>query len=412
MLILLQCWTSFSIYESLGEYGWFFGDFFYTRPAQRLTYSGIYRYLNNPERLFGIAGVWGVSLLCNSTAVTVLAFFWTFGTMAFIQLVEQPHMQKLYGGKIRREAGVTKTIRQATKLAPPLESRVKQLQGSFDKVIGETATAVETFLNQAKPKLQGGVKGVVEETKVLLRQYPARMTIVRVAEDVNVNTALYSLAILTEPQDVEDKRGLVFNYGSPLIVKWTADENHSKKDWIGLYRITDNISREVTTVSSSGRWTAIDPAGYKDHKDGVLKYEATTGEVRFCASTLFWEKGIYEFRYHHGGKHNVLAISQPFEINIQKQEIGTDVKLLAESILSLIRVCCDGTLQAPPDSIDDLYDLHDNTVLQRVTYGIETIYGVELAPAVVRSDRNALSLATRLVSVKEALHPFVKKTDF
>lgn len=411
MLILLQCWTSYSIYESLGEYGWFFGDFFYTRPAHRLTYSGIYRYLNNPERLFGIAGVWGLSLLTNSISVTTLALLWTFGNMAFIQFVEQPHMKKLYGDKIRREAGVVKTIRQAAKLAPPLESRVKQLQGSFDKVIGETATAVETFLNQAKPKFEGGVKGVVEETKVLLRQYPARMTIVRVAEDINVDTSLYSLEIMTEPQAREDKRSLVFDYGTPLVVKWTADENHSKKDWIGLYRITDNVSREVTKVSSSGRWSAIDPTGYRDHNDSAIKYDSTTGEVRFAGNRLFWEKGVYEFRYHHGGKHNVLAISPPFEIDIQKQEIGADANELAASILALIRVSCDGTLQVPPDSITDLYDLHDNTVLQRVTYGIQTIYGVELAPAVVRSDRNALSLASRLISVKSALQPFIQKSD-
>lgn len=61
-LISLQVWTAVSIYDSLGEFGWFFGDFFFdNRP--KLSYSGIYRYLNNPERLLGLAGVWGAALI-------------------------------------------------------------------------------------------------------------------------------------------------------------------------------------------------------------------------------------------------------------------------------------------------------------------------------------------------------------
>jgi phosphatidylethanolamine N-methyltransferase len=55
-LIALQVWTSVSIYKSLREFGWFFGDFFFDA-SSKLTYSGIYRFLNNPERVLGLAGV-------------------------------------------------------------------------------------------------------------------------------------------------------------------------------------------------------------------------------------------------------------------------------------------------------------------------------------------------------------------
>ncbi|CRK47939.1 hypothetical protein BN1723_020438, partial [Verticillium longisporum] len=51
-LVALQIWTAVSVYESLGEFGWFFGDFFYDHQA-KLTYTSIYRFLNNPERVFG-----------------------------------------------------------------------------------------------------------------------------------------------------------------------------------------------------------------------------------------------------------------------------------------------------------------------------------------------------------------------
>ena len=66
-LIALQLWTAFSVYDSLGEFGWFCGDFFFDQEA-KLTYTSIYRFLNNPERIFGTAGVWGAALITWSPA--------------------------------------------------------------------------------------------------------------------------------------------------------------------------------------------------------------------------------------------------------------------------------------------------------------------------------------------------------
>jgi hypothetical protein len=45
-MIALHLWTAASIYDSLGEFGWFCGDFFFDPPPKNLTYSGIYRFLN------------------------------------------------------------------------------------------------------------------------------------------------------------------------------------------------------------------------------------------------------------------------------------------------------------------------------------------------------------------------------
>jgi phosphatidylethanolamine N-methyltransferase len=121
-LIALQVWTAVSIYESLGEFGWFFGDFFFDH-APKLTYSGIYRYLNNPERIIGLAGIWGAVLITWSRAIFCVALLSHVVTFAFIRMVEQPHMQKLYGRNLRAEAGLTKSIRRS--LPPPF----KKLQG-------------------------------------------------------------------------------------------------------------------------------------------------------------------------------------------------------------------------------------------------------------------------------------------
>jgi phosphatidylethanolamine N-methyltransferase len=55
-LIALQMWTATSIHESLGEFGWFYADFFFDSTG-KLTHKSIYRFLNNPERVIGTAGL-------------------------------------------------------------------------------------------------------------------------------------------------------------------------------------------------------------------------------------------------------------------------------------------------------------------------------------------------------------------
>ncbi|CAN6605272.1 phosphatidylethanolamine N-methyltransferase [Trichomonascus vanleenenianus] len=410
MLISLQMWTSWSVYESLGEYGWFFGDFFFPRP-QRLTYSGIYRYLNNPERLFGIAGVWGAALLSSSYSVIILAFFWTYGGMAFIRFVEQPHMQKLYGNQIREDSGVTKTIRQATKLPQPLF--VKQLQGSVDKIINEAADAIEAFLGHAKPKITTGVRDVVKDTKVLLKETPARLTIVRVSDEIKVDPSKYSLEIATPAINAESDNEIPkFEFGTPLRVKWTADANRSKKDWIGLYRVTaGKSSTEVTKISSRGRWTGVDSTGYNDHVDGVISCSQTEGEVEFHGDALFWEEGVYELRYHHDGKHNVLALTQPFAIVCTKVEVES-VLQVGSSLLSLVQRCCDHTGVWPPASTDETWAVNENPrVISRLAYGIEHIYGVDLAAGVLATDETVGELANRLISIRDALEPFTSTKE-
>lgn len=46
LLVLLHVYAAVSIHETLGDFGWFFGDFFLP-PKSGLKYSGIYRFLNS-----------------------------------------------------------------------------------------------------------------------------------------------------------------------------------------------------------------------------------------------------------------------------------------------------------------------------------------------------------------------------
>jgi phosphatidylethanolamine N-methyltransferase len=63
-------------------------------PASNLTYSGIYRFLNNPERVLGLAGIWGTALITWTPPIFYLAATAHILNLAFLQFVERKHMQK------------------------------------------------------------------------------------------------------------------------------------------------------------------------------------------------------------------------------------------------------------------------------------------------------------------------------
>ena len=395
-LISLQIWTAVSIYESLGEFGWFFGDFFFDHSA-KLTYSGIYRYLNNPERVIGLAGVWGAVLITSSSSIFFLALLSHILTLCFIQFVERPHMQKLYGRNLRRESGFVKSLKRS--LPPPIQ----KLQGSVDKMLAETLDFVEEFVDAAKPKIAAGVNLIVKDSTAIFK-HPTRLSVTRLAPDLaGYDPRDYSLEIEGTPsassrtswqiemirraqanqQLPAEFQTLSFEYGTPIKVRWTAPPNHSKKDWVGLYRVADNGSREVTRIASHGRWVATN----KDEYDSIIcdcgiltsdmpisgdcrrdgeNIDYLTGEMEFSGDKLWWTTGVFEFRYHHDGKYTVMAVSLPFEIRInkfdeEKVEVDANGRIrgaVEDALLHLVQNCLDRDPDiAPRDALDGFGDV-------------------------------------------------------
>ncbi|ODA76385.1 hypothetical protein RJ55_08231 [Drechmeria coniospora] len=443
-LVALQVWTAVSVHNSLGEFGWFCGDFFFDQEA-KLTYTSIYRFLNNPERICGTAGVWGAALITRSRSILFIAIVTQALSLFYLSCIERPHMQKVYGRSLRREAGLTKFIKRS--LPPP----VKVWQESVDKVLDGTTQFVEDFLDAARPKFASGVKTIVRDTSALFNMAPARLTITRIAPDLEgLDPKQYSLSVegtaSVNPSSRDRASGkesftgrfpkavktMMYEYGSPLKVKWRAPANHGKKDWIGLYMVTDNRSRDVTEVTSLGRWAPTNVGAYDDSSTTdsaivtpehiVSKSESSEpgmveGEVIFTGDRLWWTQNVFEFRYHHDGTHNTMAISEPFEIGIGQfadednggEAKGMCARSVESAILPVIQNCLDRDPDIAPSTPDEPFGNHverDGKYAKRIVYAIREMFGIEFAPAVVLADGNVRKLAWRICNAKNVLAPY------
>jgi phosphatidylethanolamine N-methyltransferase len=452
-LVALHLWTIISIYESLGEFGWFYGDFFFDY-APKLTYSGIYRFLNNPERFLGLAGVWGFAIITWSKAIFLLAIMSHTLTLMFIQFVERPHMHKLYGESIRQDSGVSKSIRRSL---PPT---VRAWQTVVDEAFLKVGDWLEEVIMQARSKISTDYVTLVSDSKMLFN--PAKLQLTLEAKDLNgLDRSMYSLSVEGSPtsglawldrrsgREGEDARHppirtnstfrpLIFEYGAPIKVRWTAPKIHGKKDWVGLYMVSDTIDREVTRVSSRGRWVATTKGQYDSARAdaGIVSsdepttttehgVELVTGEMIFTGDKLWWTTGVFEFRYHHDGKHTVMSISHPFELRVGKfdeedieldlSHVGTPGAGLGESpmrraveqaLLPVVQNCFDRDPDIAPGTVDEKFGSlveRDGKFSKRVVFAVAHMFGVEFAPEVVLADGNVRNLAWRILNAKKVL---------
>ncbi|CCM05928.1 uncharacterized protein FIBRA_08166 [Fibroporia radiculosa] len=431
ILIGLHVWATMEMYEVLGLFGWFFGDFFMEGFSAQLEYTGIYRYLNNPEVMSG-AAFFGLALISGSKLVFTLAVVRHLSQWWFLSKVENPHMRKLYGDSLRNDAGFVKVIKKvANKNARLLESRAgrhapeirrvaREVKGTFEKVYEETADVVEEFLAKSRPR----ISEVVQDTKVLLQQSREKLVISRVANDLSsYDTAKYNVSIV--PSSDGSSR---FHLGEPIKVKWRAPLHHSRRDWIGIYRVGANKSSLVTKTSSLGMWVPV----HDEEWDGDFPLslnrpnrpdnDSENGEVVFRAGNLPWRTGRYEIRYHHDGKYNVLSLEGPIEIYVDKPNevrfasvrtcLARIVPLCLDSDPSLIPLSCKNGQTESDDERDeasgrnpDDFRFWSERQAKRISVAIKQAFGVELDPEVIIADANLSSLADRIILSRELLAP-------
>jgi phosphatidylethanolamine N-methyltransferase len=236
----------------------------------------------------------------------------------------------------------------------------------------------------------------------------------------------------------------MFEYGAPIRVKWTAPLNHSKKDWVGLYMVADNASREVTRLASMGRWVATNPGEFDSFTADIGQItsdikamsspssdndpdlqDLLSGEMVFSGDKLWWTQGVFEFRYHHNGRHNVMAISLPFEVRIARfdeddvQGISSTMwnpssshnealirSAIEKELLPVVQNCFDRDPEIAPRTVDEAFGSlveRDGKFAKRVVYAVQAMFGVEFAPEVVQADGKVSNLAWRIWEAKEVL---------
>ncbi|TKA41972.1 hypothetical protein B0A54_06653 [Friedmanniomyces endolithicus] len=360
------------------------------------------------------------------------------------------HIAMLYRS-LREESGVSRSIKRS------LPSPLQKWTGSVDKVLDDGVEFLEDMLDAASPKLAEGFSHFVTDSRTLFKQLPAQISITRISPDLagydpndytlEIDTSQPGVALGEEvstdmisqvglsPQEHQDSfRRVTAQYGVPLKVRWTAPPNHGKKDWIGLYSVGDNASREVTKVLSQGRWIATNKGtwDYSNADDGILVSEqmvsGTTrsdgetkdymsGEVEFSGDKLWWKQGIFEFRYHHNGKQNVMAISLPFEIRIDRfddEQIDYNAdrtvrSTIEQALLPVLQNCFDRDPDVAPRTADETFGPtveRTGKYAKRVVYAVQQMFGIEFAAEVVQSDGSVKNLAWRVCNAKKVLAPY------
>lgn len=416
-LVVMHVWMSISIYGVLGDYGWYFGDF-WSDEARELKYTGVYRYLNNPERI--VYSSWGLALMSNSTAIVVLAAQAQVLNLAFISLVEKPHMDKVYGKQVRKEAGFTRSLKSMPVVKEPLvRKRVESIELTLDEMLDRAVKQVAAWFGHVLPRWAKAVA----ESKAAASRY-SHPVLARSSPSSGDARSRSSTALTLTPSHLHSDgltdKANAFHLGEAIRCDWKC-ETSSAADWIGIYSIADNLSREVTRISSRGRWSAVHASAFADHNDGIITDARASGTIELRADALPWQCGTYELRYHRSGTHDVLAVSQPIEVTVPQSSAydvsaRVDCALVERDLLDLVRRLLSGDPHVAaaglPESVDDEVVFADDAekYATRIAHAVKHKFGVQFAWQVVASDGTIRALSDRICQAKIVLAPLTTRT--
>ena len=388
LLVFTQVWINTSIIDLIGYFGWFYGDFFIPKQSQRapLTKAGIYRYLNNPEQLFAVCGIMGVTLIIPNWENLMGCLLWVISNFVRINFIEKPHMIQIYGeNEVLEDSGVTRTFKKHL-IPVSLQRRLSSLSrgtGDHEKkphFITGASDTIETFLKEFKNR----------------KDSFTRQNVLDLSENLFLNMSEYSIKV--KDLNTNDSNSFAYTYiGDPIEVEWSVPSSHSQKDWIALYRISRaSYSRYKTLSSSSGRWTWV------TDEEGSFSFRGEKSST---------EPGLYEIRYHLNGKHDVACISEPFEIKAPEFVIPQTKdrsEALAMTIKSLIFDKVISEIESVDVPIEDSVNKTGNVIeaYEKLAYLITVSCGIHISAKVFINSKEKLTLrglSEKLIEMKSTL---------
>ncbi|PVU95942.1 hypothetical protein BB561_001515 [Smittium simulii] len=321
MFVGLQIWSSKSIYSTLGDFGWFYGDFFLPQDSftqRKLLYTGVYRYINSPEKVLGQFIFIGIALIAGSWSVFALALFLQILLSFFYSFVVDPHMRKLYGNQIRTDSGVTKTIKRAiegNQFAKSLVFDIKSKLTAKKKIVEKTssinkdsedndyffmskgAVNLESNKKTSEHKKQKSISDLFskplfatkspineffKETRDLIASTKTKLTQSILSHELDEveSLHLYSFQLDKSKNSADilnNHEELTYQLGEPIHISWEAPITHSRKDWIGIYPVASNIFSHISSISSQGKYIYI-------HPDEKLMSEFVKGDCTFTGN--------------------------------------------------------------------------------------------------------------------------------
>jgi len=95
-LIVFSVWAKKEAHDALGDYAWYWGDFFFLRQGSVLVLDGVFSLAPHPMYTIGYTAYYGAALLTRSNVLLTVSLFAHASQIAFLLLVEEPHMQRVY----------------------------------------------------------------------------------------------------------------------------------------------------------------------------------------------------------------------------------------------------------------------------------------------------------------------------
>lgn len=146
------------------------------------------------------------------------------------------------------------------------------------------------------------------------------------------------------------------------------------------------------------------------------------GRIRLTPSPPRWTSGVFELRYHHDGRYNVMAISTPFEITIppflphgtDPDEVdfephGATRNAVEMALLPVVQNCFDRDPDVAPRTVDEHFGPtleREGKYAKRVVYAVSRMFGIDFAPEVVQADGTVRNLSWRICNAKKVLAPY------